>query len=184
MISKIKIIDNNNNNNMFQLRQAIWSENTDRVKELLKNDADPNKPCPTTRPLKSSIINGTVETTKLLLEYGADPNLKMEENRKYSPALGCALNLGRTGAIYLLLKHGANMHSRVDRDKTVYEYAFILEKMEAIDMFYRADKKTLVALVMVANRLSTEEDNALALPRELWRHIVIQFSPIGIKIPF
>ena len=108
----------------------------------------------------------------------------MEEDKEYSPALGCALILGRTRAIYLLLKHGANIHTSEDRHATVYEYAFIFNRFEVIDMFYRSDKRTLVALVMVANRLSSEEDNALSLPRELWRHIVIQFSPIGIKIPF
>ena len=170
---------------MSSLRLAILEGNPDRVRELLKNGTDPNKMSLTkTMPLYSSMLYGSDEITEILLEYGADPNLKMVEDREYSPALGFALTVGRTGAIYLLLKHGANMHSREDMHHTVYEYAFILEKMEAIDMFYRADKKTLVALVMVANRLSSEEDSALALPREIWRHIVIQFSPIGIKIPF
>ena len=170
---------------MFPLRQAIWSKNVDKLEELLKNGADPNKPySDETRPLYSSIINGSDETTEVLLKYGADPNLKMEEDKEYSPALGCAMILGRTSAIYLLLKHGANIHTREDRHATVYEYAFMFNRFEIIDMFYRSNKGTLFVLVMVANRLSSEEDNVLALPRELWRHIVIQFSPIGIKIPF
>ena len=170
---------------MFELRQAIWSKNVDRLEDLLKNGSDPNKPfSDNSRPLYSSIINGSVKTTELLLKYGADPNLKMEEDKEYSPALGCAMLLNRTDTVYLLLKHCANMHAREDIHATVYEYAFMFNRFEIIDMFYRADKRTLVALVMVANRLSSEEDNALALPRELWRHIVIQFFPIGIKIPF
>ena len=170
---------------MFELRQAIWSKNVDRLEDLLKNGSDPNKPfSDEARPLYSSIINGSDETTEVLLKYGADPNLKMEEDRNYSSALGCAMLLDRMNIVYLLLKHSANMHAKEDVYSTVYEYAFIFNRFEVIDMFYRSDKGTLVALVMVANRLSSEEDNALALPRELWRQIVIQFSPIGVKIPF
>lgn len=170
---------------MFLLRQAIWSKNADMLEELLKNGADPNKPFPDeSRPLYSSIINGTDETTAVLLKYGADPNLKMDEGREFSSALGCAMFLKRTDTVYLLLKHCANIHTKEDIHATVYEYAFIFNYFDVIDMFYRADKRTLFVLVMVANRLSSEEDNALDLPRELWRHIVIQFSPIGIKIPF
>lgn len=170
---------------MFELRQAIWSKNADKLEELLKNGADPNKPfSDKSRPLYSSIINGSDETTEVLLKYGANPNLKMQENEGYSSALGCAMFLKRTDAVYLLLKHCANMHAREDIHATVYEYAFIFNYFDVIDMFYRSDKRTFVTLVMVANRLSSEEDNALALPRELWRHIIIQFSPIGIKIPF
>ena len=170
---------------MSPLRQAIWSKNVDRLEDLLKNGADPNKPfSDESRPLYSSIINGSDETTEVLLKYGADPNLKMQENQGYSSALGCAMFLKRTGAVYLLLKYCANMHAREDIHATVYEYAFIFNRFEIIDMFYRSDKRTLVTLAMVANRLSSEEDNPLALPRELWRNIVIQFSPIGIKIPF
>ena len=170
---------------MSSIRNAIWSKKTDRLEELLKNGADPNKPfSDETRPLYSSIINGSDETTAVLLKYGADPNLKMDEGRDHSSALGCAMLLNRKNTVYLLLQYFANMHAKEDIHATVYEYAFVFNRFEIIDMFYRADKRTLVALVMVANRLSSEEDNALALPRELWRHIVIQFSPIGIKIPF
>ena len=170
---------------MVALRRAIWSKNVDKLEELLKNGADPNKPfSDEARPLYSSIINGSDETTAVLLKYGADPNLKMDEGRDHSSALGCAMLLNRKNTVYLLLQYLANMHAREDIHATVYEYAFIFNRFEIIDMFYRSDKRTLVALVMVANRLSSEEDNALSLPRELWRHIVIQFSPIGIKIPF
>lgn len=170
---------------MVALRQAIWSKNPDRLEALLKNGEDPNKPfSDNSRPLYSSIINGSVKTTELLLKYGADPNLKMQEKEGFSSALGCAMFLKRTDSVYLLLKHCANMHAREDIHATVYEYAFVFNYFDVIDMFYRADKRTLFTLVMVANRLSSEEDNALALPRELWRNIVIQFSPIGIKIPF
>lgn len=170
---------------MVELRQAIWSKNVDRLEDLLKNGSDPNKPfSDNSRPLYSSIINGSDETTEVLLKYGADPNLKMDEGRDHSSALGCAMVLNRKNTVYLLLQYFANMHAKEDIHATVYEYAFMFNRFEIIDMFYRADKRTLFALVMVATRLSSEEDNALALPRELWRHIVIQFSPIGIKIPF
>ena len=170
---------------MFPLRQAIWSKNTDMLEALLKNGEDPNKPfSDKSRPLYSSIINGSVETTNVLLKHGADPNLKMDEGREFSSALGCAMFLKRTDTVYLLLNYRANIHAREDIHATVYEYAFIFNYFDVIEMFYRSDKRTLFALVMVANRLSSEEDNALALPQELWRHIVIQFSPIGIKVPF
>ena len=170
---------------MVELRQAIWSKNTDMLEALLKNGEDPNKPfSDKSRPLYSSIINGSVETTNVLLKHGADPNLKMDEGREFSSALGCAMFLKRTDTVYLLLNHRANMHAKEDIHATVYEYAFIFNYFDVIEMFYRSDKRTLFVLVMIANRLSTQEDNALALPRELWRHIVIQFSPIGIKIPF
>ena len=170
---------------MFSLRQAIWSKNIDRLEGLLKNGIDPNKPFSDgNRSLYTSIINGSYETTKILLEYGADPNLKMDEGKKFSSALGCAMFLKRTDTVYLLLRYRANIHEMEDKYHSVYEYAFMFNKFDVIEMFYRADKRTLVVLAMVANRLSSEEDNALSLPREIWRHIVIQFSPIGIKIPF
>ena len=170
---------------MFELRRAIWSKNADRLEDLLKNGSDPNKPfSDNSRPLYSSIINGSDETTEVLLKYGADPNLKMDEGRDHSSALGCAMFLERKHTVYLLLQYLANMHAKEDIHATVHDYAFMFNRFEIIDMFYRANKGTLFVLVMVANRLSSEEDNALALPRELWRHIVIQFSPIGIKIPF
>ena len=170
---------------MHALRQAIWSKNANKLEELLKNGADPNKPySDETRPLYSSIINGSDETTAVLLKYGADPNLKMDEGRDHSSALGCAMLLNRKNTVYLLLQYLANIHAKEDIHATVHDYAFMFNRFEIIDMFYRANKETLFVLVMVANRLSSEEDNALALPRELWRNIVVQFSPIGIKIPF
>ena len=131
---------------MFELRRAIWSKNADRLEDLLKNGSDPNKPfSDNSRPLYSSIINGSDETTEVLLKYGADPNLKMDEGRDHSSALGCAMLLNRKNTVYLLLQYFANMHAREDIHATVRDYAFMFNRFEIIDMFYRANKGDIVS---------------------------------------
>ena len=170
---------------MRTFRNSIWSKDPSRLEDFLKNGADPNEPFSDgAMPLFSSIINGSEETTKLLLKYNADPNLNMQMGHEFKSAIYSATLFNLENTVYNLLVAGANFHKKCEDLNSAYDNAFMFNSFGIIDMFYRANKETLFTVVLVANRLSSEEDNPLTLPSEMWRHIVIQFSPIGIRIPF
>jgi ankyrin repeat protein len=58
-------------------------------------------------PLKNAALGGNIEIVKLLLEYGADPNLPEEGIAPRGHALHMAVCYGHIEIVRLLLEHGA-----------------------------------------------------------------------------
>ena len=65
-------------------------------------------------PLKNAAANGHLEIVKLLLEHGADPNLREEEIAPHGHALYSAAANGHHEIAKLLLEHGAYPNPEVE----------------------------------------------------------------------
>ena len=178
----------------YEFRRSIWNKDLPRLEELLKNNADPNKAFndpQRTKPLYTSVINGNAETTELLLKYKADPNLDMNVHGVY--AITSSVLLDRDKITYYLLKAGADIHRKCGPGHrySAHDNAHMFNKHNIIDMFdtegYRKSKEKLFILVLIANRLANNPGDLPVLPREMWRKIVVMFSPYPknkYKIPF
>ena len=171
----------------YEFRRAIWNKDLAKLEDFLKNNADPNKSFndpQKTKPLYTSVINGNAETTELLLKYKADPNLDMNVHGVY--AITSSVLLDRDKITYYLLKAGADIHRKggPGHRYSAHDNAFMFNRHNVIDMFYRNSKETIFTLGLIANRLAINPGDLPILPREMWRKIVVMFDPIGIKIPF
>ena len=171
----------------YEFRRSIWNKDLDKLEDFLKDNVDPNKAFndpQKTKPLYSSVINGNAETTELLLKYNADPNLHMNIDGVY--AITSSVLLDRDKITYYLLKAGADIHKKCGPGYiySAYDNAFMFNRHNVIDMFYRNSKETIFILALIANRLAINPSDLPVLPREMWRKIVVMFSPIGIKVPF
>lgn len=93
-----------------------------RVRELLEQDpalanrvADYNSYyVGSGAPLKNAAISGSIEIVKLLLDYGADPNLPEEGIAPHGHALHTAVCRGHFEIVKLLLEHGAYPNVEVE----------------------------------------------------------------------
>jgi RNA polymerase sigma factor (sigma-70 family) len=93
-----------------------------RVRELLEQDptlanrvADYNSYyVGSGAPLKNAAIGGNIEIVKLLLDYGADPNLPEEGIAPHGHALHTAVCRGHIEIVKLLLEHGAYPNVEVE----------------------------------------------------------------------
>ena len=180
----------------YEFRRSIWNKDLAKLEDFLKNNADPNKAFndpQKTKPLYSSVINGNAETTELLLKYNADPNLDMNVHGVY--AITSSVLLDRDTITYYLLKAGADIHKKCGPGHrySAHDNAHMFNKHNIIDMFdtegYRKSKEKLFILVLIANRLTIDSSKLElpVLPREMWRKIVVMFSPYPknkYKLPF
>ena len=170
----------------YMLRHSIWEKDTKKLENALAKGNNPMVLFPDgVYPLYTSIINGNEETTEILLRYGANPKpWKNNRNGRIINVLYSATLLNMEKEVYHLLNYGANPHSKTSDLCTPYKYASINKKSRIMGLFHRASKKTIFTLALVANRLSGEDEELPFLPREIWRNIVVQFNPIGFKVPF
>src|SRR5688500_3341508 len=93
------------------LMRAALDGNTERVKELIHQDADINQRDDNGRTaLMFAIINSHYETMKALLEYDADVNA--QSNKGGTALMGAAL-AGDLRMVQALLDKGADLHARL-----------------------------------------------------------------------
>jgi len=101
---------------------AAFIGDLNRVRELL--DTDPslaNLPsdyvsyyAASGTPLKNAALSGNIETVKLLLERGADPNQPEEGIAPHGHALHSAVVKGHIEIVRLLLAHGAHANVEIE----------------------------------------------------------------------
>jgi ankyrin repeat protein len=102
---------------------ASYFGRTDIVEFLIEKGADPNIPAANpfrVAPIHSSVASNNFEITKLLLDNGANPNAKQQNN--ITP-LHSAAHLGNSEITKLLLERGADPNATMDDGKTPYDMA-------------------------------------------------------------
>jgi ankyrin repeat protein len=98
-----------------QLYQAIMLHDKQRVENLLKSGADPNERVPSGLAALHEAMNCSVEICRLLLQHGADPNIRVAKNEQgggtndWTPLFYAAYD-GRDDLVVELLRHGAKVN--------------------------------------------------------------------------
>jgi len=104
---------------------------------LLENNADVNSPSHNAQkvpPLNSACASGSLEIAGMLLEHGADPNLRQEGG--FVPLHNAAQN-GLAELIELLLDHGAEINLRAASGQTPLGFALEANQAPATDLLRR-----------------------------------------------
>ncbi len=102
-----------------ELQAAARRGETERVSELLnRNPRDEMNLRRATTALMRAVEGGNLETTRALLDYGADPN--QGRSRNGYNCVGEALHRRKCAVLELLLERGADPHTRMND-----EYALI-----------------------------------------------------------
>jgi ankyrin repeat protein/CubicO group peptidase (beta-lactamase class C family) len=104
------------------LLRAVWSGQTDMVKELIKDGADVNASYTVENnagwtALMAAAWSGKIDTIKALIEAGADVNAKRDDGWTVLMAAVCN---GKTEAVKALIEAGADVNASctVDTNKT------------------------------------------------------------------
>jgi ankyrin repeat protein len=85
-------------------------------------------------PLKNAAMAGHINLVKLLLEYGADPNLPEEGIAPLGHALHSAVVYGQTEIVKLLLAHGAHPNVPVESSADTLTAAMSRNDQEVVDL--------------------------------------------------
>ncbi len=104
---------------------------------LLENNADVNSPSHNAQkvpPLNSACASGSLEIARMLLDHGADPNLRQEGG--FVPLHNAAQN-GLVELIELLLDHGAEINLRAASGQTPLGFALEANRAPAADLLRR-----------------------------------------------
>ena len=116
-----------------QLFQLVRSDDAARLKGLFERGFD----APNIRDGKGNSLlmlasyNGQLETTRVLLEHGGDPQLANDMGQ--IPLAGAAFK-GNTEMTRLLIEHGADVNARMPDGKTALMFAAMFDRTEIIDL--------------------------------------------------
>ena len=115
-----------------ELRDAIRSQDTDAVKSELEKGANPNfRPgLNSAHAMTTCIFHGNAEIYQMLLEYGANPALRihhtmMEVGYSEKTQLSVAIGAGNAGVAKILAAH-----PKIDVEDGGYHYSARLKKRE------------------------------------------------------
>lgn len=121
---------------------AAFTGDLSRVRELLEEDPSlANRVSEYTSyyigsgaPLKNAAARGHIEIIKLLLEYGADPNLPEEGIAPNGHALYAAVSNGHIDIVKLLLEHGAYVNPEVESSADALSIAISRSNQPMIEL--------------------------------------------------
>jgi ankyrin repeat protein len=173
----------------------------DRARELL--DADPslaNRLSEYTgyylgsgAPLKNAAARGHIEIVKLLLAYGADPNLREEEIAPNGHALYSAVANKHYDIAKLLLEHGAYPNPEVESSADALSRAISNADQPMIDLLcsygaargvhllaYDGDLRTAAAVFAANPALADDPDalaNAASEGHEAFVRLMLRYHP-------
>ena len=117
------------------LHYAGFGGNADVVRILLKEGATVHlnaraKTRFLNTPLQTALLSAQYDTTKVLLENGAD--VLVRQSKGFTP-LHAAAEAGRRDLIDLLLQHGAEINSRTDDGRNAYTEALRFGEKETAE---------------------------------------------------
>ena len=172
-----------------------------RVKQLLKQDPSlANKVSDyvtyyigSGAPLKNAAARGHIEIVKLLLKYGADPNLPEEGIAPYGGALYSAVYNGHYDIAKLLLEHGAYPSPPVESSADALSIAMGNGDERMVDLLcsygssrnvhllaHYGDVKTAAAM-FAANSALADDADALAIAagngHTSFVHLLLRYQP-------
>ena len=104
---------------------------------LLENGAQVNTPSRNAQmvaPINSASASGALEIARMLLDHGADPNLRQEGG--FVPLHNAAQN-GQVELIELLLEQGAEINLRADTGQTALGFALEAQHPKAAELLRR-----------------------------------------------
>jgi len=116
-----------------ELFQLVRAGDAPRLKGLFERGFD----APNIRDGKGNSLlmlasyNGQLETTRVLLEHGGDPQLANDMGQ--IPLAGAAFK-GNTEMTRLLIEHGADVNARMPDGKTALMFAAMFDRTEIIDL--------------------------------------------------
>jgi ankyrin repeat protein len=116
-----------------ELFQLVRAGDAARLKGLFERGFD----APNIRDGKGNSLlmlasyNGQLETTRVLLEHGGDPQIANDMGQ--IPLAGAAFK-GNTEMTRLLIEHGADVNARMADGKTPLMFAAMFDRLEIIDL--------------------------------------------------
>lgn len=184
----------------IDINTAAHMGNINRVKELL--DEDPTLANRVSdnityylgsgTPLSNAAAKGQIEIVKLLLEYGADPNLPEEGIAPQGKALYSAVYGGHHEVARLLLEKGAYPSPEVESSADALTIAMLNKDEKMIDllcsygaarsvhiMAYYGDVKTAAAVFAVNPALANDPEalsNAAGEGQESFIRLLLQYQ--------
>jgi ankyrin repeat protein len=173
----------------------------ERVKELL--DQDPSLANRVSEyvtyyigsgaPLKNAAARGHIETVKLLLERGADPNLPEEGIAPHGHALYSAVANGHYEIAKLLLEHGAYPNPEVESSADALSRAITNSDQRMIDLLcsyggaravhllaYSGDVQTAAAVFAADPAMANDPEaltNAAGQGQEAFVRLMLRYQP-------
>ena len=127
------VIDQETYEMIQELFQLVRAGDAPRLKGLFERGFD----APNIRDGKGNSLlmlasyNGQLETTRVLLEHGGDPQLANDMGQ--IPLAGAAFK-GNTEMTRLLIEHGADVNARMPDGKTALMFAAMFDRTEIIDL--------------------------------------------------
>jgi len=144
-------------------------------------------------PLKNAAAKGHIEIVKLLLERGADPNLREEEIAPRGHALYSAVSNGHFEIAKLLLEHGAYPNPPVESSADALSIALSKNDHQMADLLcsygatrdvhllaYYGDAKTAAAVFAAKPTLADDPqalENAAGQGHEPFVRLMLRYQP-------
>lgn len=158
-----------------QLFQLVRSDDAARLKRLFERGFNAPNVCDGkgNSLLMLASYNGQLETTRVLLEHGGDPQLANDMGQ--IPLAGAAFK-GDMEMTRLLIEHGADVNARMSDGKTPLMFAAMFNRLEIIDLLLARGADASVK----ANDGSTAQSLAQAMGAEAARSQLEKLSEKSI----
>jgi len=133
-------VNSRDENGFTPLHWAAEFNQSDVTRVLLANKADTTLKVPRFgwTPLRLAVLHGHIRTAEALLQGGADPNLKDEEN---IPLLHQAIISGKKEMVELLLANKANVNTKDSQVETALDEAVEQGNKEIIEILRKHGAK-------------------------------------------
>ncbi|OQE22870.1 hypothetical protein PENFLA_c012G01874 [Penicillium flavigenum] len=111
------------------------------MKQLLAHGADPDfSDIVGNRPLMAFILRGNYEAVELLIDHGADPTYKVEDESNYT-YLHAAAMIGHPDILKLLLNYEADIGAQIDDRSTAWDLATNKECRQILSQWATKERK-------------------------------------------